>query len=344
MHPLAAFSKYAPKGLRSGRDGFRATNALIGNDAAVAGGQAFLTSELEKIDPKVREPLVSVTWARDMPVNTGGGYVDNTSTFSVDYATSGPNTYGLQGNQTTDIPVAQANLGKDIFKVFNWQNVLKVSFVDLQKSQTAGRSLEDLLDKSVRLNWNKSLDAMTYQGFGGAAGLFNNPLITASAAPNGAAGTATWATKTPLEILADVNSVMVATWAASEYDVSGMANHILVPPADFARLLQPISVAGVAGSISILEYILQNNIGKTQGVELQIHPSRWAIAAGTGGKDRLLAYVNNDDRIYMDIPVVITRQMTQPSVEQASFLTLYGGQIGQVKVLYTQPAAYLDGI
>jgi hypothetical protein len=344
MHPLAAFTKYAPKGFRSARDGYHATNSLIGNDAAIAGGMAFLESELEKRDPKVREPLVSVTWARDMPVKTGGGYVDNTSTFSVDYATSGPDSYGLQGNQATDIPVAQANVGKDVYKVFNWQNVLKVSFVDLQKAQTAGRSLEDLLDKSVRLNWNKSLDKMTYQGFGGVAGLFNHPEITASSAPNGASGSSTWASKTPLEILADVNEVMVATWTASEFDVTGMANHILVTPAAFAHLLQPISVAGVAGSISILEYILANNIGKTQGVELQIHPSRWAIGAGTSGKDRLLAYVNNEDRIYADIPVVITRQMTQPSVEQASFLTLYGGQIGQVKLLYTQPAAYLDGI
>ena len=41
-------------------------------------------------------------------------------------------------------------------------------------------------------------------------------------------------------------------------------------------------------------------------------------------------------------PLSSHRQMTQPSVEQASYLTLYGAQIGQVKVLYTQPAAYLD--
>src|SRR6267378_2127585 len=59
-------------------------------DAAIAGGMAFLQAELEKLDPKVREPLTSVTWMRDIPVKSGGGWVDFTSVFSVDYGIAGP--------------------------------------------------------------------------------------------------------------------------------------------------------------------------------------------------------------------------------------------------------------
>ena len=327
------------------------TMGMFANDAAVAGGMVFLQSELEKLDPKVREPLTSVTWARDMGVKTGGGWVDYTSTQFVDYGISGPDTYSQTANETTAIPIVQANLTKDYWRTFQFQNIMKVNFIDLQKAQTAGRSFDDLLDKGIRLNWNKYLDRITYQGpTAQAPGLINNPNIAASSLAavgnlNGYTNTTRWAGKSPQQILNDVNALQIATWSASQYDVTGMANHILVPPADFALLLQPLTIGGVASGGSLLKYLLENNIGVTQGVELMIFPSRWCIGAGTGGVDRMVGYVNDEDRVYLDVTVPVSRIMTQASVLMGgAYLTLYAGQVGQVKFLYTQPAAYYDGI
>jgi hypothetical protein len=325
-----------------GQNAFR----VMMKDAAVGGGQVFLQSELEKLDPKVREPLTSVTWMRDIPIKSGGGWVNFTSTFNIDYAMAGPNFYGLMGTQSNQIPVMQANIGKDIYRVFNWGNVLKVSFIDMQMMQQVGRSLEDILDKGIKLNWNKTLDLVTYVGpFSDTVypGLLNNPLVTAAAVANGAAGTPAWNTKTPDEILYDVNAAMVATWAASQYDVTGMANQILIPPAQFAYIVsQKVSLAG---NVSILNFLLENNIGKSQGVDLKIFPSRWCIGAGAASTDRMMAYVNDDNRLYLDITVPINRVMTMPTVmEGGAYLTLYLGQIGQVKFLYFQPVGYFDGI
>ena len=316
-------------------------------DAAVAGGMAFLESELEKRDPKVREPLTSVTWMRDIPVKSGGGWVDFTSNLFVDYGISGPNGYGIQGNQTTTIPIVQANLTKDIYRTFNWGNVLKVNFIDVQKLQGAGRSLDDMLDKGVKLNWNKSLDQLTYQGpFASAAfpGLMNNANVTATTVATGASGSKLWVNKTPAEILYDVNTVMVSTWAASQYDLTGMANHILIPPAQFAYIASQL-VSG-NGSVSILTYLLDNNIGKSQGIDLKIFPSRWCIGAGAGATDRMLAYVNDEDRVVLDVTVPIQRVMTTPNISSGggAYLTLYQGQFGVVKFLYFQPALYADGL
>ena len=312
-------------------------------DAATAGGMAFLQSELEKRDPKVREPLTSVTWMRDIIVKTGGGWVDFTSTFHVDYATAGPNMYGLIGGQTNAIPTMQADIGKDIYPTFGWGNVLKVPYVDMQKLQGIGRSLDDLLDKGIRLNWNKTLDLMCYNGFGTNYGIVNNTSISSASAAKGATGHTAWTTKTPEEILYDINSLMVATWAASEYDVTGMANYILIPPAQYSYIASQL--ISIAGTVSILTYLLENNIGKTQGVDLQIFPSRWCIAAADDTtSDRMVGYVNDEDRLYMDITVPVQRAMTMPDVKEAAYLTLYMGQIGVPKFLYTQCAAYSDGI
>lgn len=318
--------------------------SMVMNDAAIGTGMAFLVGELEKRDPRLLEPLSSVTWMRDIVSKTGGGWVDFTSNQFVDYATTGGNDDGIIGGETNDIPVMQANATKDVYKVFNFANILKVPFVDQQKLQNIGRSLDDILDKGIRLNYNKSIDNIVYTGMprAGVYGLVNSPSITAAAVANGASGQSKWNKKTPDEILADINAIITDTWAASEYDLTGMANHILIPPQQYAYLVG--TKVSEAGNVSILQFLLDNNIGKNQGIDLTIAPSRWCAGAGTGGTDRMVAYVNDEDRVNFDLTVPLSRVMTQSQVTEMAYLTAYAAQIGQVKFLYTQCARYGDGI
>lgn len=312
--------------------------------AGIATGMAFLEGELEKRDPKIREPLTSVTWQRDIVAETGGGWVDFTSTMDVDYATSAPNQNSLVGGATDVIATVQANINKDIYKVFTWAQAMKIPFVDSQKMQTIGRSIDQILDKGIRLNYNKSIDQLVYQGFSnvGITGITNNADITAASVPVGAAGTTAWTTKTVDEILWDINKTLTEAWAAAEYDESAMPNHLLLPPAKYAYLVS--TRIGTSGDENILGYILKNNIAKQQGKDLKIFPCRWLTGAGTGNVDRMMAYVNNKDFLYFDLPVPLTRAMTQPVALQFSYITIYAAQMGQVKFLYNQPVRYADGI
>ena len=227
--------------------------------AGIATGMAFLEGELEKRDPKIREPLTSVTWQRDIVADTGGGWVDFTSTMDVDYATSGPNQNSLVGGATDVLPMVQANINKDIFKVFTWAQAMKIPFVDSQKFQTIGRSIDSILDKGIRLNYNKSIDQLVYKGFEnvGITGLINNPNVIRSDAVAGASGETTWDKKTVDEILWDVNKAITEAWAASEYDDGAMANHILLPPNKYAYLVS--TRIGTSGDENILSYLLKNN-------------------------------------------------------------------------------------
>lgn len=316
---------------------------MLTTDAATANGMAFLVGELEKRDPKVREPLTSVTWARDIVAKTGGGWVEFTSTLNVSYATAGPNEDGIMGGESNNIPVMQADLGKDIYPVYTWGNILKIPFVDQAKLQNIGRSLDDILDKGIRLNYNKTIDKNVYLGLTSQGpGLINNPNVTAAAVVAGAGGDTKWKDKTPDEILYDINQAMVAGWAASEYDLTGMPNHILIPPSQYADIVTR-TITNAADK-SILQYLLDNNIGRNQGVDLTIAPCRWCIGAGAGGTDRMAAYVNDEDRLYFDMPVPLSRVMTQPVVNDMAYLTAYAAQIGVVKFLYFQPPGYFDGI
>lgn len=320
------------------------SNGIFTNDAAIGTGMAFLNAELEKRDPRLLEPLHSVTWMRDIVARTGGGWVEFTSNYFADYQTTGGNDGGIVGNETNDIPLIQASVSKDVFKVYNFANNMKIPFADQAKLQQIGRSLDDILDKGIRLNYQKSIDYNVYLGFSalGTYGLVNNPNVTVSTAPNGASASPTWNLKTPDEILQDVNNIMVNTWTSSEFDITGMANHILVPPTQYSYLVG--RKVSTAGNVSILQFLLENNIGRNQGVDLQIHPSRWCSGAGAGATDRMVAYANDEDRVNFDLTVPLNRVMTQPDVTQMAYLTGYMAQIGQIKLLYTQPFRYLDGI
>lgn len=314
------------------------------NDSAIASGLAFLNGELEKRDPKLYEPLTSVTWMRDIVADTGGGWSEYTSNYFVDYATTGSGTSGIIGGQTNDIPIMQANITKDNFKVFSWANILRIPFVDNELLKTVGRSLDDILDKGIKLGWNKDIDTMTYEGYEslGIYGLVNNPLVQSEMAENGTAGASEWKKKTPDEILNDINSLVLETWEASEYDLTGMANHILVDPANYAYIVT--RKVSEAGNVSVLQYILENNIAKNQDRDLMIYPCRWCTGAGASQKNRMVAYVNEKEKVRIDIPVMLGRVMTQPNVEQMAYLTAYAGQLGQVKIMYYETIRYKDGI
>ena len=313
-------------------------------DAATASGMAFLTGELEKLDSKVREPLTSVTWQRDIVAKTGGGWVEFTSTFDMDYGTAGPNQKSIVGSGTTSVPVMQVNTNKNLFKVFTWMHAMQVPFVDQAKLKQIGRNLEDLLDKGIRLNYNKTLDENVYTGFTdlGMTGLLNDANVVTGTVDAGTGGDTEWEEKTADEILQDINTALVEAWEAAEYDIKGMPNHILIPPAQYAYIT--LHKVSDAGNISIMEYLMQNNIAKNQGVTISIEPCRWCTGAGTSSSDRMMVYVNDEDMVNFDITVPITRAMTQPSIERAAYLTLYAAQIGQVKFNYYQPVRYYDGI
>lgn len=311
-----------------------------------AGGMAFLVGELEKRDEKLREPLSSVTWMRDMPVKTGGGFVDSIASFNVSYGSSGGTADGLMQNESNELPVIQADIEKDSYRVFMWGHILKVPMIDQEKLQKVGRSLDQIFDKGLRLNHDKKMDENVYYGFPkyGSYGLVNHPSVTSVVAdPHTTGGTDTqWNVKTPAEILHDINNVLTGTIAASEYDNRGMANHILIPWEAYTYIVTT-ELSDGSGK-SILTYLMENNIATKQGIDLTIVPCRQCKGAGTGGSDRMVAYRNDEDMIGMDITVPIRRLFTQPSAEHLAYLTPYVTQFSQVQFKYLTHAMYVDGI
>ena len=315
--------------------------------AGIASAQAFLVSELEKRDPNIRKPLTSFTYPRDINVSTGGGWVDSTSAMSVGYGISGGSGDGpVQAGGSNGLPIVTANVEKGIYKAHVFAVALRVMFVDMQRANFIGRSLDSLLNDGVRMTYDKHMDQNVYVGLQkyGTTGLINNPDATeTTVASNGASTPSTkWVAKTKEQILADINSALTAAWAAAEYDESAMPNHILLPYEQYTYLLNTM-VTDLATE-TLLDYVLKNNIASKNDGSLFIGATRWCKGAGTGGSDRMVVYVNHERFVNVGELVPLNRSMTQPNAANFCYDTAYSANISEVQIYYPQTVRYYDGI
>ena len=320
-------------------------------DAASGSGMAFLASNLELPEVKLVEPLASVTHTRDIPIKTGGGYVEELSAWASNYSSSGGNALGLQENKNLDIPLIQVDVLKGTWPAFIWAASMRVSYIDEQKLINAKRlgipapySLQQLLDSGLRLIWNKALDYVTYLGWAGQPGLMNNTAITSQLAPaTGSGASSLWSNKTPAEILNDINTGLLATQENSGYDIAGMADTMLCDFEHWSLLNQPMTTGGFN---SLLEYILENNVARRQGIDFEILPlaDPWISTQGVGATSELFFYRKNEDCLYLKIPQPIQKVFTVPSVQQFAYETLFSGCIGVVQMLRATTALYMYGV
>ena len=310
----------------------------------IASGQSFLVSELEKREMDIKKPLTSVTYPRDIKVNVGGGWVDTISAVAVEYGATDDGDGSITATNSDGVPVVNVNFNKGQFKAHPFMRSLRIGWIDVQRANQIGRSLDQALREGVRLVYDKHMDKNVYQGFAlyGTTGLINNADVTATSASTGAGGGTTFASKTPDEILNDINQAINTVWASCDYDEDAIPNHILLPYSDYALLVNR-KVSDI-GDKSVLTYLLENNIAKMKGVDLKIEGCKWCDGAGVGSTDRMVVYVNKERFLSVDELQPLSMVMTTPSAKYASYDTLYSANVGEVKLYYTQTILYVDGV
>jgi len=323
-----------------------AANALVRTtDAAIANGNAMLISELEKRDTLIREPLTSFTYARDLPVKAGGGWVEFISALNLNYGVAGGSDNGLvSAPGANGDPVIQANLDKDVFKTHIYSITMRIMFVDMQRQAITGRSLEKMLTDGIRLSYDKHMDANVYIGMSkyNTTGLLNNPNVVAAPVATGQGGTTEFRGKTPAEILNDLNNAILAGWEASEWDLAAIPNHIIMPYDQF-NYIATTKVTDLAEK-TILTFLLENNVATKNGSELVIAATAYCKGAGAGGTDRMAVYRHDDRFLLVEELAPISRIMTSPNIEAKSYDSVYMANLSEVEIFYNQPITYWDGI
>lgn len=310
------------------------------NDAAVASVKSVIESELEIVDPVIREPLVSFTYAKDIWVETNRGenWSELYSYQSEDYGiTNGANESPIYGAPTTEIPKAQAEFDKDYFRTHIWAVTLRFNHVDLKRGDITRHSIEAAHQRSLRTLYDSHLDQLTYVGLPqyDRAGILNQPDVT----PVNLSGS--WSGKTPQQIMDDLNQMLTEGGKAVGLSSRAFPNHIALPWELYSKLVNtPITNIG---EDTILRYFLRNNVVAAQGIDLKITWNKYADTAGQGGTSRIAVYNDNPEFLKLSILTPLSRQMFNVNTEKVSYDSLYMSVITEPMLFYPDSMRYYDG-
>ena len=173
------------------------------------------------------------------------------------------------------------------------------------------------------------------------AGCSSSATETTAAATGTSSGTK-WSTKTPDQILNDVNTALLTVWAANGYDLSAIPNHILLPYEQY-NYIMTTKVTELATE-TIMDYLMKNNVAAKNGGSLFIGATAWCKGAGADSSDRMVVYVNHERFVKEDELVPLARIMSQPNVENVCYDTAYMANISEVQIFYPTAILYMDKI
>ena len=312
---------------------------------------AFMIGELERLDQTLHEPLVAVTWGRDIDLREDVSMADDASSFtnstfaaagSMD--SSGKNFIGKNSNA---IPGVAVDIGKTSNPLYLWGMEVSYTIPELMSAQQLGRPVDAQKYQGMQLKWQMDIDEMVYVGDKAVNqyGMLNNTNVdSTSFVEEGAKGATQWSEKTHDEILKDINDFIVDCWENAGTAVC--PSKLLLPPAQFAQITS--RKVSDAGNISILQFIEDNCIAlKINGKKLDIQPCKWLTGLGTqagspaAGTDRMVCYSQDKNRLrYPLVPL----QRTPLEYRSIYHLTTYFGKLGVVEIVYPDTILYRDGI
>ena len=317
---------------------------------------AFMVGELERLDLELHAPLAAVTWGRDIDLREDVTLADEVSSFTLStFASQGAlgsgngigNGKAWIGKASSQVTGVSSDIAKIPHQLRPWAMELKYTILELESAAKLGRPIDQQKFEGLQMKHQMDIDEQVYIGdyTTGDTGLVNNSLVSNVAnLANGVGGAASWATKSPDEILADVNTMLTSVWQASAWSV--IPGRLMLPPAQFGFIsTQKVSSAG---NCSILKYIQDNNLLTTSGKgKLEILPLKWLIGAGVGGTigtvgvDRAVVYTKEKSRVRYPMTLL---QRTPIQYDSIYHKSTYFCRLGSVEVVYPETVGYFDGL
>lgn len=323
---------------------------------------AFMVGQLEQLDRTLHEPLVAYTWSRDIDVRSDVSVAQEISSFTVSsYGSAGGlgtgnsigNGKAWIGKESTQITGVSVDVAKVTQPLTLWGDEVKYTIPELESSALLGTPIDAQKYDALKIKYQMDVDEQVYFGDSalGFFGLVNSDsrtgmdaVTTVSNVANGASGSPLWANKTPAEILADVNTLLMAVWTASAWAV--VPSRLLLPPNQYGYI--STQLISLAGTTSILKYLEENNIVRQANKKLEILPCKWCVGTGTGGTvgtenghNRMIAYTKEEDRVRFPMTTLSKTPLQYDSIWQKC---TYFGRLGVLEIVYPETIGYADGI
>lgn len=298
-----------------------------------AGESAFFVRELEYIKSKTYDTKQRTLKAFTLlPVSTEVDPGAETMTYR---------RYTQVGRAAIVSDYAQNSPAVDVYgeefssKIYNISDSFSYSDQEIRRSRMSGKNLEVRKANTAKRAYDEKINDIAWNGdtAHNISGFINYPGITQYVVPNGAAGSQTWVTKTPDEIIKDVKGLMLAitntTNGIEEPDT------LLLPYSQFMDIATRRVTDG--DSKTVLTYI-RDNFPMIRNIEWLTELN----TAGVGSTAQMMMYSKNPDTLTLEIPLQFS--MLPPERRGFVFNIMTVGRCGGVRVYYPLAISYGYGI
>ena len=237
-------------------------------------------------------------------------------------------------NYADDLPTADVK-GKEFHSTIkSIGNSYVYSKDDIRAAQFAGKPLNQRKANAAVEAHKQLMNKLAFFGDAkyGIQGLLTNSNIPSAPVAAGAATTLTWATKTPDEILKDLNSAVS--------DMLDLTKGVEVPNTIVMPIAQYNYIATTARSANSDTTILEFFKGNNPGIEVM-----WATelkGAFAGGTDGFIVYNRNPDKLWMEIPMMVT--MSPAQERGLAYTVSVESKFGGVIIPYPLSVSFRRGI
>lgn len=314
----------------------RTKKVMVGDVKTFDANFTFLQTKLAKLHSKMYEPKSYFTYQEDIPVETGGGFVDYIEYYTVDWAGIVNDSRNLFGNGGNLIPRVNAGMNQNRAKVFTYQVAYDLRFIELEKMKKAqlSKSVEQIYQDIIRVGWDYFCQRIGYLGEGATGGLFNSSKVQVTTVDNSATTGSGFEGLDDDVVVATINGIFTDMLKESNMNINLIPDTILVPTFVSEDLVNRFSALY---SASLFEFIKDHNLGKAQAGEkfnLKIVARPDLDTLGAAGKGRIVAYRRDKDYVRLDMPYPIQHYITLPNMERAAYTSLFVGQVSEIQLPY----------
>ena len=241
----------------------------------------------------------------------------------------------IVANYADDLPRADVK-GKEFFaQVRSVGNSFGYSLQEIRAAQLAGKSLEQRKSNAAARSQREKWNDIAFNGDAeyNLQGWLSNTNVPTSPVDAGASTDTEWDTKTPSEILKDlndaVNGVVDLTNGAEQ------PNTVVLPIAQYTQISTTRADSGT--DTTILEYFLQNSPF--------IDSVEWANelkGAFTDGADGFIVYDRNPDKMTLEMPQ--TFEILPVQERGLEYVVPCHSRIGGVIIYYPLSQVFKSGI
>lgn len=326
--------------------GSRATRMCVADAKVHDTNFAFLTTTLAKLHTSLYEPKYFVTYAQDIPVDVGGGFVDYVSYYSVDWAGIMNEFRNVVGNNANYIPRVNAGLNQKKVNVYTFEVAYDLRFIELEKMKklTLQKSIQDIYSNAIVAGWDLFVQKVAYLGINGSTGLFNAPNVMVTTIDNSTANEANagFSGMTDADVVSFFNGVFEMYLLNSNMNITLLPDTFLVPTFVGSDLSSRFSALYTS---TLRKFIIDHNLGSDEAngdvkITIQSRPDLNAL----GGHGRIVAYKKDKSFVRIDMPYPMQHYITLPNIDKMSYTSAFVGQVSEIQTPYNTSATELGVI